>query len=288
MVTMRWRTTIICFMCTVLACAIALQTRKPCRPMQTEQGIVCVCDEEYCDTLDVPLPKSSSEYILVTSSKAGHRFSYEKGNLRKPSNKNGGASSVHIPIDSSNVYQKIRGFGGAISGTVTYITKRLPPNLRRCLYNSYYSRSVGMGYSFVRIPIGGCDFDLGPWAYNEYPENDYQLSNFSRLDQRELDRNVILRELPKLTRNTNINILAAAWSPPIWMKANRKWYGLANNQLKPEYYDTWAKYHLRWLELMEQDGVDIWALSTGNEPCVSKMNALFQEMNWNATGNSTD
>lgn len=40
----------------------------------------------------------------------------------------------------------------------------------------------------TRIPIGGCDFDLSPWAYNELPVNDIYLSNFTQLDKRDLDR----------------------------------------------------------------------------------------------------
>lgn len=40
----------------------------------------------------------------------------------------------------------------------------------------------------MRIPIGGCDFDLSPWAYNEKPINDVNLSNFVQLDQRDLDK----------------------------------------------------------------------------------------------------
>lgn len=40
----------------------------------------------------------------------------------------------------------------------------------------------------MRIPIGGCDFDLAPWAYNEEPTNDAALSNFTALDARDLER----------------------------------------------------------------------------------------------------
>lgn len=40
----------------------------------------------------------------------------------------------------------------------------------------------------MRIPIGGCDFDLAPWAYNEKPRNDVNLTHFTALDQRDLER----------------------------------------------------------------------------------------------------
>ena len=36
------------------------------------------------------------------------------------------------------------------------------------------------------MSIGGCDFDLKPWAYNEQPTNDFHLSNFSELDSRDV------------------------------------------------------------------------------------------------------
>lgn len=40
----------------------------------------------------------------------------------------------------------------------------------------------------TRIPIGSSDFDLAPWAYNERPVNDMNLSNFTRLDKRDEQR----------------------------------------------------------------------------------------------------
>lgn len=40
----------------------------------------------------------------------------------------------------------------------------------------------------MRIPIGGSDFDLTPWAYNEIPAHDKNLSNFQKLDDRDLKR----------------------------------------------------------------------------------------------------
>lgn len=56
------------------------------------------------------------------------------------------------------------------------------------LNSSYYAPAKGIGYNMMRIPIGGCDFDLAPWAYNEQPINDAKLSNFVELDQRDVNR----------------------------------------------------------------------------------------------------
>lgn len=38
----------------------------------------------------------------------------------------------------------------------------------------------------MRVTIGGSDFDLEPWAYNESPTHDVGLSNFTELDERDL------------------------------------------------------------------------------------------------------
>lgn len=94
-------------------------------------------------------------------------------------------------------------------------------------------------------------------------------------------RNRQLKELAEISGNNNVKYLAAAWSPPPSWKQDKKWHGLANNSLLVEYYQTWADYHLKWLELMQNDKIGFWAISTGNEPIISKINSAFEEMNWN-------
>ncbi|XP_055318433.1 lysosomal acid glucosylceramidase-like [Sitodiplosis mosellana] len=155
--------------------------------------------------------------------------------------------------------------------------------MRKCLFTSYFSQSVGAGYTYLRVPIGGTDFDpFTPWAYNEYPQNDAKLSNFTQLDSRDVERNAHIKELMQVSKNSNVNILGATWGPPPWMKFQNHWNGGVDNQLKPEYYQTWADYHLRWLELMQNDGVNVWAISTGNEPA-SAGQIEFQILSWNAS-----
>lgn len=40
----------------------------------------------------------------------------------------------------------------------------------------------------MRWTIGGSDCDTSPWAYNELPINDLQLSNFTQLDSRDVEK----------------------------------------------------------------------------------------------------
>lgn len=118
--------------------------------------------------------------------------------------------------------------------------------------------------NIIRTPIGGCDFDLSPWAYNEFPENDASLSNFTQLDPRDVEKVVLLKKLMTDSNNFDIKFLGSAWSPPKWMKTNNDWTGFSS--LKDEFYQTWADYHLKFLELMHQSGINFWAITTGNEP----------------------
>lgn len=140
----------------------------------------------------------------------------------------------------------------------------MPVSLRHSLYRSYYDKEEGIGYSMMRIPIGGTDFDLKPWAYNEFPENDKQLSNFTQLDDRDLHRIDQINNLKKVAGIDEIKFVGSAWSPPKWMKTNNAWSGYGS--LKEEYYDTWANYHLKYLNLMAAKNIKYWAITTGNEP----------------------
>lgn len=57
------------------------------------------------------------------------------------------------------------------------------------------------------------------------------------------------------------------------MKTNNDWSGAS--ALKQEYYQTWADYHLRFIDLMSKGGVDLWGITTGNEPMNGVIGWLF-------------
>ena len=72
-------------------------------------------------------------------------------------------------------------------------------------------------------------------------------------------------------------------SPPLWMKSNGAWSGLS--WLKKEFYQTWADYHLRFLDLMAERNFPLWAISTGNEPLNGVIGFLFiqfMSLGWTA------
>jgi glucosylceramidase len=256
---------------------------------------VCVCNDTYCDTLEVKLPENDGQVLILSTSKNGLRFEETRTNFGefKVSISNGPyhygteknanlemvkqvlkipdrfeeplESIVNINVNRTARYQKIIGFGGAFTGAVSYNLKELSSlKLREHVYESYYSKQKGNGYNLMRFPIGGCDFDVEPWAYNEYPEHDPFLTGFTKIDGRDVEKIKQVEELKRVTNNHNIKLIGAAWSPPRWMKTNGEWSGFS--ALRDEYYRTWADYHVRYLELMHQSNFSFWAISTGNEP----------------------
>ncbi|VVC90447.1 unnamed protein product [Leptidea sinapis] len=84
----------------------------------------------------------------------------------------------HFVLHPKKTYQKIQGFGGAVSDAAGINWKSLPPKLRKSLIDSYYGIR-GLEYNMARVPIGGSDFSTHPYAYNESPVNDTHLTNFT-------------------------------------------------------------------------------------------------------------
>lgn len=247
--------------------------------------------------MDVGKPQKFGEYVMVTSTKAGQRFAVTKGLFtpfkpfpnvvrvkRSADDRNDipnanakeelpRISTITLKINRDQQYQKIIGFGGAFHGTVSYLVDLMSPALRNAFYRNYYARDEGIAYTMMRIPIGGCDFDFQPWAYNELPINDVKLNNFTQLDRRDLRRIEQIKDLKREANIGEIKLIGAAWSPPKWMKSNGEWTGFSS--LRPEYYQTWAEYHLRYLRLMAEQNMTYWGISTGNEPLNGVIGWMF-------------
>lgn len=206
-----------------------MKTEMPCHLKKMKAGYVCVCTESYCDSLNLPQLNDSNEWMLVTSTESGQRFEFSLGefNLPHESNRTSSTSAAtdatttstttptattFAEINQNIVFQEMVGFGGSITGAVTYVLNKLSSvRLRECIYKSYYTNGFGLGYTIMRIPIGGCDFDLEPWTYNQFPKNDLALSNFTELHPNDIKRVAIINECMNVTGNNDAKIIGVAW-----------------------------------------------------------------------------
>ncbi|SPP81209.1 lysosomal acid glucosylceramidase [Drosophila guanche] len=288
----------------------------PCKVKDGEQGKLCVCTADYCDYLENPTLTDDTEFALISSSKQGLRFATSSGHFETevkytvkdyvepvPETKNETifsrmldqamasaftlesrestiTRSVTLKVNRSKTHQTMAGFGGSYTGAVSYLVDNFKqPELADHLFKSFYAEE-GLGFNLMRISIGGCDFDLSAWAYAE-EEGNTNLDGMDELDERDVLRVSHIKRLVEVSGVKNLRIKGAAWSAPPWMKTNNKWTGFG--RLQKQYYQTWADYHLKWVKLMEDNGLPIWAISTGNEPLngiVFMYFVRFMSMGW--------
>ena len=168
----------------------------------------------------------------------------------------------NIEIDDSQKFQYIDGFGYTLTGGSVEVINRLSPTKRKAFLNELFGKDENsISISYLRLSIGASDLDGEVFSYDDLPQgqNDPTLSKFSLA--RDKDLIVMLKEI--LTINPKIKIIAAPWSPPVWMKDNGKSTG---GSLKPEFYDTYANYFVKYIQGMHKEGITIDAVTPQNEP----------------------
>lgn len=167
---------------------------------------------------------------------------------------------VDVRINKEKRFQNIIGFGGAFTEAAAYTLSKISVEKRQEIINAYYDKKDGLGYSLGRVHINSCDFALENYTYVK--ENDIELKTFdiSR------DRKWVLPLIKDAVkaRNEDIKLVASPWSPPAWMKSNKK----MNNggHLLPEYYRPWANYYAKFIKEYKKEGTNIWAITVQNEP----------------------
>lgn len=168
----------------------------------------------------------------------------------------------NIEIDDSQKFQYVDGFGYTLTGGSVEVINRLSPAKRKALLNELFGKDENsISISYLRLSIGASDLDGEVFSYNDLPhgQTDPTLSKFSLA--RDKDLIAMLKEI--LAINPKIKIIAAPWSPPVWMKDNGKSIG---GTLKPEFYDTYAKYFVKYIQGMQKEGIIIDAVTPQNEP----------------------
>lgn len=113
-----------------------------------------------------------------------------------------------------------------------------------------------------RVPVGGTDFSTKPYTLDDH-QDDITLSNFA-LAPEDNDYKIPYMKMA-LDMNSDLRFVAASWTAPPWMKTNNDYSGFLGF-LRREYYQTYADYLVKFLEAYKDEGLPIWAISTGNEP----------------------
>lgn len=168
-----------------------------------------------------------------------------------------------ITIDPSVTFQEMDGFGYTLTGGSAIVIHQMPADSKTKLLNELFGKQDnGIAISFLRISIGASDLSDSVYTYNDLPagQTDNQLNSFSL----ENDKAILIPLIKEiLAINSSIKILATPWTPPVWMKDNGSSIG---GKLKPEYYDAYARYFVKYIQEMKKEGIPIYAITPQNEP----------------------
>ncbi len=167
-----------------------------------------------------------------------------------------------IVVDVGTRYQEMVGFGAALTDASASLIASLEPARRDSLLRELFGPEPGVGFSFLRVPMGASDFSVSHYSYDDRPagETDPELAHFSIHADR-ATRLPLLRAA--LAINPRLRIVASPWSAPGWMKTSGR---LVGGTLRPEAYDSFARYLVRFVRAYESAGVPVFAITLQNEP----------------------
>ncbi|NIG57433.1 glycoside hydrolase family 30 beta sandwich domain-containing protein [Chitinophaga sp. Cy-1792] len=168
-----------------------------------------------------------------------------------------------IDVDARTTYQSIDGFGFTLTGGSAEHINKMPAAAQDALLKELFlTNGNGIGISYLRISIGASDLSSSVFTYDDVPagETDVNLQHFT-IEKEKTDLLPVLKKI--LALNPKIKILGSPWTAPVWMKSNQNSVG---GSLKPEYYQAYANYFVKYIQAMKAAGINIDAITIQNEP----------------------
>lgn len=174
-----------------------------------------------------------------------------------------GETAVRIEVREEERYQTMDGFGASFTDASAYLIQGVLDEAgRAAVMRRLFDREAGIGMSFLRQPMGACDFNHEIYSYCDLPpgEKDPDLKRFSVAH----DEPYILPLLKEALRiRPDLRVMASPWSPPGWMKTSGSMIG---GTLLPEYYGVYAEYFVRFIHAYIEAGIPVYAVTPQNEP----------------------
>ena len=212
------------------------------------------------------------KHIYETAKDTNNRLQALSAQERIPADKKHLACTLRI--DPARTFQRIEGFGGALTESAGYVLSLIPAEKRKEAIDAYFSPKTGIGYTIARTHMNSCDFSLENWACVE--KADESLASFS---MERTDKYITpLVQQARDSLGSGLKLMVTPWSPPGWMKDS----GEMNNggKLLKKYYPLWADYFVRFIDELKKRGIDTWAVSVQNEPAARQ---TWDSCEWTAT-----
>ncbi len=174
-------------------------------------------------------------------------------------------------------YQRIDGFGLAITQASCYNLLKMTAADRSALLKELFSPTEGAGSSLIRVCIGGSDFSMDEYTWCDTKG----IENFAIHPSEDQYLFPILDEIYRI--NPEVEIIGSPWSCPRWMKmgvdnsaAYDRW---TSGRLNPLYYADYATYFVKWIQAMQKRGYKVMGVTLQNEP-LNHGNSMSLYMPW--------
>ena len=199
-------------------------------------------------------PLVSAQVQVVVSSNAGDRLA-QKPAVTMSKGRAGGPAII---VDTSKRYQTMTGFGATLNEAGLMVINKLPKAKQEAVLEDMFSARKGAGWTLVKAPLAACDFaSAGPFFTYDDVKGDKDLKQFSI--QRDLAPNGILTFIKRGRKYGDFRVQGTTDYPPDWMLD-------ARYALKPEYFDTYARYLVKYLQAYAKQGITVDYLAPFNEP----------------------
>lgn len=210
------------------------------------------------------VPDGHSQFLQSVTSSDG-RFLHKR--IENPLL---GLDQIKKAISADTVYfndqvqfQQIEGFGYTLTGGSAYLLHQMPVQNRTAILKELFGQGPDdLNVNYLRISIGASDLDPTVFSYDDLKEGEIDpalLKMSIAKDQKFLIP--ILKEIQAI--QPHLKLIASPWSPPVWMKDNGQSKG---GHLLPQFYATYAQYFVKYIQLMQAEGLQINAVTIQNEP----------------------
>lgn len=176
-------------------------------------------------------------------------------------------SAATLTVSTSRLYQTMAGVGAAFSEIGSLALSSLPESKRHSLLLSLFDPAGGAGFSMCRLPVGASDFATNAYSYAE-SDGDLSMGEFSIARD---DQSIIPAVQAALKINPSLKLFASPWSPPWWMKTNRRMdRGSDTNSPNslvecPEIMTAYALYFSKYVSALQERGIPVARICPQNE-----------------------
>lgn len=224
-------------------------------------------------SFDATQPENSVGTYVIKDGKAQNvtLTSADGDRLKYKMNKYGvtsqGSSSTTITVDSSKEYQRIDGFGGAMTSSAAQVIGDSAK--KDSMISDLFGTGDGQaGLTMVRSPIGASDMQASD-DDSVYTLEDSQ-GSFNATPTDGASRQVKMLQAAKSKTGSDFKLIGTPWTAPAWAKKGKQLTGnecgTDENELDRGQVDAYAGYFADYATAYDKLGLKPWMISMQNEP----------------------